>query len=215
VRLQRSFVPYEPRKRLYAINVGTPAGIHYAYDFKSGAVLRVWRGSFLNTIEMWDNRGEAQLGRPAGPALTLNANPTFAILDQTKSDWLSTPEESWSSQGYRLEADGQPVFLNQLGALRVSDRIAPSTDGRGLTRTINLTGANTGWETWVLLAESDQITPQADGRGYIVGDHAYYLDLPADSTVQPVIRKRNGRQQLAVYISDYAIEKPIVYTLVW
>ena len=215
IRLQRSFVPFEPKKRLYAINVGTPAGVHYAYDFETGAILRVWRGRFLDTFEMWDGRGENQIAKPAGPALAFNAKPAVALLESSAHDWPDAPEALWSSEGYTLEADGQPVFLAQLASLAVRDRIAPDADGRGLTRTLNLSGKNTDWQTWVLLAESTAIVPQPGGHGYVVGDREYYIDLPADSAVRPLVRTRNGRQQLVVAVTASSLAKPIVYTLVW
>lgn len=215
VRLQRGFVPFDPKKRLYAINVGTPAGTHYAYDFETGAILRVWRGNFLDTFEMWDGRGENQIAKPAGPALTLNAKPVVALLERSAHDWPDAPEALWSSDGYTLEPDGQPVFLARLASLTVRDRIAVSADGRGLTRTLQLGGEKTDWQTWVLLAEGRSITPQTGGQGFIVGDREFYLDLPLDSAVQPFVRTRNGRQQLVVSVPVNAIAKPIVYTLVW
>jgi hypothetical protein len=215
IRVQRSFVPYDPRKRLYAINVGTPGHLNYAYDFETAAILRIWRGSFVDTEEMWDGRGEPQIAKPAGPAITLNAKPNIVLLEQAAYDWPDAPETLWSSQGYTLEPNGQPVFHFKLATLTINDRIAPTADGHGLTRTLNLSGHNTDWETWVLLAESSAITPQPDGHGYIVGDREYYLDLPADSAVHPFVRTHHGRQQLAVPVAGSAIETPIVYTLVW
>jgi hypothetical protein len=215
VRLQRGFVPFDPKKRLYAINVGTPAGTHYAYDFETGSILRVWRGKFLDTFEMWDGRGENQIAKAAGPALTLNAKPTVALLERSAHDWPDAPEALWTSDGYTLEPDGQPVFLAKLSSLTVRDRIAVSDDGRGLTRTLNLGGRNTDWQTWVLLAEGRSITPQTGGQGWIVGDREFYIDLPLDSAVRPFVRTRNGRQQLVVPVAANAITKPIIYTLVW
>lgn len=215
VRLQRGFVPFAPRKRLHAVNVGTPAGVHYAYDFETGAILRVWRGSFLDTFEMWDGRGINQVAKAASPSLTLNAKPLTALLERATHDWPDAAEALWSSQGHTLEPDGQPVFLARLASLALRDRIAPTADGRGLTRTLNLSGKNTEWQTWVLLAESDVIMPQPDGNGYIVGDREYYLDLPVDSAVRPFVRTSNGRQQLVLPVRTHALAKPIVYTLVW
>lgn len=215
VRMQRSFVPFDPKKRLYAINVGTPGGVHYAYDFETAAILRVWRGQFLDTFEMWDGRGENQLGKPAGPALTLNAKPVLALLERYTNDWPVDPDAMWSSQGYRLEADGQPTFLFKLSSLSATDRIAPAEDGSGLTRTLTVKGKTTSWSSWVLLAEAAQITPMPGGKSYIIGDRTYYLDLPPDSTLQPILRTRNGRQQLVVPIYVTTLGKPLVYSLVW
>lgn len=215
VRMQRSFVPFDPKKRLYAINVGTPAGVHYAYDFETAAILRVWRGRFLDAFEMWDGRGENQLGKPAGPSLTLNAKPVLALLERYANDWPVEPDAMWSSQGYSLESDGQPTFLFRLASLSATDRIAPAKDGSGLTRTLTVKGTSTSWSSWVLLAEAEQITPRPGGKSYIIGDRSYYLDLPPDSTLQPILRTRNGRQQLVVPIYVTTLGKPLVYSLVW
>jgi hypothetical protein len=216
VLLQRCFVPYEPKKRLYAASIGTPAGVHYAYDFETGALLRVWRGGFLDTTEMWDGRGENQIGKPAGPALTLNAKPTVALIEfpQT-SDWPDQPDAMQASRGYSLEKDGQPVFWSTLAGLSIRDRIAPTADGHGLTRTLNFSGWLADWQAWVLIAEADIITPQPDGRGWIVGDRGYYLDWPANSTHVAIVRTRAGHQQLVVHLMKTTLTEPLVYTLVW
>lgn len=61
---QRSFVLFDNKKRTHAINIGFPEGGHYSYDTKQGALLPVWRGGFLNTTDMWHERGEEQIGAP-------------------------------------------------------------------------------------------------------------------------------------------------------
>lgn len=215
IMLQRGFVPFEPRKRLYAASVGTPAGVHYAYDFETGAILRAWRGAFINTADMWEGRGNDQLARPEGPALLFNGKPTVALIEYAANgDWPDQPDALWSSQGYTLEADGQPVFLASLAGLSIRDRIAPAKEGRGLVRTLNLKGSLPSWSAWVLLAEAETITPQPSG-GWIVGQREWFLDWPADSAQRPVLRTINGRQQLAVPLSAGLLEKPLSYSIVW
>jgi hypothetical protein len=190
--------------------------VNFAYDFETGALLRVWRGEFLDTNEMWVGRGEPQLGKPVGPALTLNAKPNVALIElPLNSDWPTQPEEMWSSKGYTLEADGLPVFNSLLYKLKVSDRFAPTADGHGLTRRVEFSGDITSWSTWLLLAESDKITPQPGGGGWIIGDREWYLDWPADSRIRPVIRRSGEREQLAVPVTRSVLETPITYTLVW
>jgi hypothetical protein len=216
IRMQRGFVPYEPKKRLYVTSVGTPEGVHYAYDLEVGSLLRIWRGHFLDNSELWVNRGENQLAKPAGPAITLNAKPTVALIEYPQtSDWPDQPDAMRSSQGYTLEPNGQPVFHARLSTLTISDRIAPVPGGRGLTRTLVVTGRETSWSTWVLLAEADVITPQADGGGWIIGDRNYYLDWPANSAHRPMVRTRGGHQQLVVRLSGQTLGKPLTYMLVW
>ena len=215
IRLQRGFVPYEPKKRLYATSVGTPAGVHYAYDLEAGAILRVWRGAWLDTTEMWENRGEPQLAKANGPALTLSAKPTVAFIELPKTaGWPETPDAMQSSQGYTLEPDGQPVFLSKISDVAIRDRIAPTADGKALARRLDFKGTLPSWEAQVLLAAADVITPQPGG-GWVVGDREYYVDWPADSAHQPVIRKVGNQQLLVVRLSKSTLEAPLAYSLVW
>lgn len=216
VLLQRGFVPFEPRKRLYAASIGTPAGVHFAYDFETGALLRAWRGPFINAAQMWEGRGNDQIAQPEGPALTFDGKPTIALIEYAaKGDWPDRPEPLWSSQGYTLESDGTPVFQSTLAELSVRDRIVPAAEGRGLTRTLELKGRLPSWSTWVLLAEADTLTRQPEGSGWVVGDRAWYLDWPVEATRQPVVRSVNGKQQLALPVTAAALEKPITYSIVW
>ena len=216
VLLQRGFVPFEPRKRLYAASVGTPAGVHYAYDFETGTVLRAWRGLFADTTQMWEGRGNDQTAKPAGPALTFHGKPTIGLIEYAANgDWPDQPEPLWSSQGYELEADGTPVFLGTLAETSVRDRIGADLKALGLTRTLALKGKLSSWSTWVLLAEAGSITAQPDGHGWVIGDREWYLDWPADAAHRPVVRTVNGKQQLAVPLTAGNLEKPIRYSIVW
>ena len=215
VRMQRGFVPFEPRKRLYATSVGTPAGVHFAYDLEAGSLLRVWRGAWLDTGEMWEGRGEPQLAKPAGPALTLNAKPTVAFIEFPRATgWPETPDAMQSSQGYVLEADGLPVFLSTLSGLAIRDRIAPTADGNALARRLDFKGTLPSWDAEVLLAEADAITPQPSG-GWVIGDRDYYLDWPAGSAHQPAVRKVGERELLIVRLTRATLEAPLSYSLVW
>ncbi len=215
VRLQRGFVPFEPKKRLYATSVGTPQGVHYAYDLETGALLRAWRGTWIDTAEMWEGRGEPQLAKPTGPSLTLNAKPTVALIDNPRTaGWPESADALQSSQGYTLEPNGQPVFLSKLSDVSIRDRLAPTADGKALTRRLDFKGSLPSWETQVLLAEADVITPQPGG-GWVIGDRDYYIDWPAGSAHQPTIRKVGDRQLLFVRLSKSTLEAPLSYSLVW
>lgn len=216
ILVQRGFVPFEPKKRLYAASVGTPAGVHYAYDFETGSLLRAWRGDFVDTVEMWEGRGSHQQAKPLGPSLTFHAKPTVVLMEFPQTaNWPDQPDALASSQGYILEPDGQPLFLSTLSTLSIRDRLAPAPEGLGLKRRIELSGALAAWETWVLLAEADRIEPQSGGQGWLVGDREYFIDWPPDSGHKPILRRRGGRDQLVVRITKPTLEAPLNYTLVW
>ncbi|MEY2880251.1 MAG: hypothetical protein RLZZ15_2631, partial [Verrucomicrobiota bacterium] len=188
VLVQRGFVPFDPRKRLYALSVGSPAGAHFAYDSETGTVLRAWRGSFLDTYAMWENRGNDQTAVANGPALTFHGKPTLALIENAATgDWPEQADALWTARGYTLDADGTPTFLGKLSDIDVRDRLVASANGRGLTRTIELKGKLPSWSTWVLLAESAAIAPQPGG-GWVIGEREWFLDWPAGAAHQPVVR---------------------------
>ncbi len=214
--MQRGFVPFEPKKRLYATSVGTPAGVHYAYDFETGALLRVWRGRFLDAGEMWEGRSANQWAKSTGPALTLNALPTVAFLPPADTaDWPASPDALATSQGYSVEPDGQPVFLSTLATLSIRDRIAPAADRHSLSRTLAFSGALPPGAPAVLLSRARTITAQPGGTGYIIGDREYYLDLPAATTSRAVLRTVGDHQLLLLPVTAATLAEPIIYTLVW
>lgn len=214
--VQRGFVPFGSGKRLYAVSVGTPAGVHFAYDLETSAILRVWRGSFLDVGEMWEGRSANQWAKPMGPAVTLHALPLIITADLTAtSAWPAQPDDSSSTQGYVLEPDGQPTFLSQFGALAIRDRIAPQPENRGLTRTLTFSGLAPEKSTLLLLAAAKTITAQPDGHRYLIGENEYTVDLPAAATLRPVIQTRGDQQVLVVPVNATALAQPLVYHLAW
>src|SRR5690606_2337267 len=62
----RGFMNHGEEKRTHVIAVGSPDGVHYAFDSRQGAVLAAWRGPFLDATQMWEGRGEPQLAVPLG-----------------------------------------------------------------------------------------------------------------------------------------------------
>jgi hypothetical protein len=134
--LQRSFAFHQGKKKTHVIHVGDPAGLHYSYDLKQGAILQVWRGKFLDATQMWDNRGEPQTSEPLGLTVVQDGKFPLVLAHQTQPD-----STDLVYKGYRLEA-GLPIFMYEWTAakLRVEDRIKPA--GNGLKRTLTLIGAS-------------------------------------------------------------------------
>lgn len=219
VMVLRAFVPLEGRRRLHACLVGTPAGVHFAYDFDTGMPFLVWRGAFADMSGMWIGAGLDQVARPAVPATLLPVKPALAFLPghlfTLPSGWPEQPEALYRSLGYELERNGQPVFLASLEALRIRDRIAPSADGRGLDRCLVFSGRLSPWETWLLVGEAGGIV--ADDEGWAAENGAWRIHWPVNAGSRPVVHTGTGNrnQQLVLRLEAVHLAEPVCYTLHW
>jgi cytochrome c2 len=139
------------------IAVGTPQGLHFAFDAEQIRLVEAWTGQFLDVAPVWNGRGgnvAPELGPIVwsalpGPALLLA--PPDALQSNTAIKLTAVPDlEHWPTDGgrahgmkfggYRLEADGTPTFLYELrdatvpfdappqpNSVHVEERFEPST----------------------------------------------------------------------------------------
>ena len=66
---------------------------------------------------------------------------------------------------------------------------------------------------YLQIAEEVRVTRQSDGS-YVVGDRAFYVTLP-DGGEPPVIRQRDGRDELLLPIRFDRGEARVAYTIIW
>ena len=107
------------------IAVGTPSGLHFAFDAEQIRLCEAWSGDFLDVAPVWEGRGggiAVQLGpivwsAPPGPLLTLEP----ALSDNGRAQGLKF-------LGYRLEPDGTPVFQWEVRARSVPADAPPQDD---------------------------------------------------------------------------------------
>lgn len=132
---------------LQAVAVGFPEGLNAAFDAAEVRWALTWRGRFLDAMTTWEERMMTP-ARPLGEAVTtLPAWMPLARLNRATDAW----PESWGDQagyrdlGYRLEADGAPVFLYAVGPLRVEDTLRPASSGGGWSRRLVIRGGGPGW----------------------------------------------------------------------
>ena len=104
----RSFEWHRGQKRAYVASVADPMGVHYSYDLSRGAPFYVWRGPFLETTQMWDDRGEDQSSRPAGSVVDLAGAPAVAYLSDANAAWPDSviDEKEFRRNGYVLDKAG-------------------------------------------------------------------------------------------------------------
>jgi cytochrome c553 len=98
-----------------AILVGFPSGVHLAYDGDKGGPGLAWKGRFFDAYLTWFSRF-----------------PTFEkpIGEQV----VAWPKPSGRFLGYRLDAKGNPTFLNEQGGVKVEETYEGIENG--LRRTI-------------------------------------------------------------------------------
>ena len=194
----RSFMNHNNRKLTHVVSVGDPAQVHYAYDLLQGGILQAWKGDFLNTTDMWHERGEPQTATPLGAPIVLAGN--CPIYEKT------TPKDSitdYQYKGYTLSA-GVPTFSYTYKTLSIKDKIQP--EGKGLKRSITVSGEGKE-KTMIRIAQGSSITPLGKGL-YSISNQAYFVQIPAD--LFPKIENFLGQQVLLLPAAE-----AIQYQLIW
>ena len=213
----RSFLFHRGTKRVTAVSVADPLGLHFSYDLAQGTMLYVWRGPFLETTQMWHSRGDDQTAEPLGSTLTLNGSPSLAFLaDASAARPDSVDAKEFRRDGYQIDSTGHPTFMYQIRDVMVEDAIRPTADGLSLRRELHLRasgGARASDVRYLQIAEDQRVASQSDGS-FVIGDRVYYVTLP-DGGEPPVIRRHRGREELLVPVRFVRGETRVAYTIVW
>ncbi len=197
----RSFMNHGNKKLTHVLSVGDPAQVSYSYDLMQGGLMQVWRGEFLNTTDMWHERGEPQTASPLGAPIVLSGKSM--IYEKTN---LKDSISDIIYKGYILSDARLPIFNYEYKALKIQDVIVAAEKGRGLTRTITVSGEGKEKQT-IRIAQSSQITPLGGGL-YSLGDQAYYIQV--SPAAFPRIESFNGTQVMLLSASE-----PVQYSIIW
>jgi hypothetical protein len=203
---QRSFVVFDGKKRTHAVNIGFPEGVHYSYDTKQGALLHVWRGGFLNTTEMWHDRGEEQTGAPLG--MTVPMTGRFSLLNKDKLEAVT--ESALRYEGMKLVAiNGQktPQFSYVFQNTTIKDWTQPTADKLGLQRTLSLSAKPTNLN--VLLATATRGIQKINEGLYAVDGANYFIKLPVGAAVTVV--EKEGKTLLMTELKEQLFSYEIVF----
>ncbi len=192
----RGFVMHNGIKLTHTVSVGNPQGIHYSLDLSTGALLHAWRGPFVNAAPMWHNRGHDQLAEPLGSLLTFSGLPAIA-----------SGADSLQFAGYRLDADGYPVFVYRLGSVQIEDAIRP--EAPFLVRTLAFRGA-AATPIHVVAATGTSIQNLGDGR-FGVDDLTWYVEDAADAQ----IKSGDMGESLVIPVALPDGKAQITYAIVW
>jgi hypothetical protein len=203
---QRSFVFFDAKKRTHAFSVGFPEGVHYSYDTKQGALLHVWRGGFLNTTEMWHERGEEQTGAPMGMSVPMTGR--FSLVTKDKLEPVT--ESALRYEGMKLVAiKGQktPQFSYVFQNINIKDWTQPTADKSGLLRTLSLSAKPINLN--VLLATATRGIQKMNDGLYAVDGASYFIKLPAGTTASVV--EKDGKTLLMSELKEQLFSYEIVF----
>jgi hypothetical protein len=215
--LLRSFEWHRHLKRTTVLSVADPLGVHYSYDLAQGAPIFVWRGPFLETTQMWNDRGADQISQPIGSVVDLAGAPTVAFLSDANAAWPDsvTDERQFRRLGFQLDKAGRPTIRSQVRDVMIDDALRPDSGGPSLRRVLRLHApASAGTDgLYVLVAQGKSIVKQSDGS-HTVDDKTYAVTL-ASGSPQPVLREQNGHAELLVPVRFDRGEAAVSYSIVW
>ena len=195
------------KKRItHAVNVGNQDKLHYTYDLSNGAIAQIWKGDFLDTSPMWDNRGDGS-SRPRGAVLALTDAQIF-VSNDSKGTFSEAPIESsnYRALGYDLNTDNLPTFRYKIYGSDVEDQIR-ITEGKYLTRTLNVKNMDATKPMMCRLAVGSSISKLTDDT-YQVDGKSYYIKVPTGTVV--TIEKSGENTMLLVPVKD-----KVEYSVLW
>ncbi|MEE2941715.1 MAG: hypothetical protein VX460_15110, partial [Planctomycetota bacterium] len=107
--------------------VGTPEGVHSAFDVEHGRLAKVWRGRFMNVIGTWRGRAGALESPGASEVVDLPGGPAVGTLGSLNAPW--DEGAAGSSLGRRVHPDGAMSFRYRIGELEVEETLRPTAIG--------------------------------------------------------------------------------------
>ena len=198
------------RRITHNVNVGSADKLHYSYDLDNGTITQIWKGGFLNTSPMWDDRGDGS-SQPLGAKLILGNAPSV-VNDVSKAILKDsfTADAKFRTLGYELDNDGLPIFKYQIYGSEIVDvtRNASRGDkeeGKTLTRTISTKEAAPHLS--VRLAIAKTITA-ISADTYLIDDKSYYLKLLNGG--KGTIEKVGDKMVLLAPLQDF-----VQYSIMW
>lgn len=159
------------KRIVHGANVGSPSNLHYTYNLDNGSIVQIWKGQFLDTSPMWDDRGDGS-SKARGAILTFNDVATLVSDDQKNAMEESISEkDQFRTLGYEVDDLDLPTFHYQIQGAKVSDQIRVKENAL-LERTLSLSNFNSNQV--IRLATGDEIVSLGndlyaiDGKKYFI-----------------------------------------------
>jgi Domain of Unknown Function (DUF1080)/PA14 domain len=200
--VHRSFLQARKQNISHGVSVGDPSGVHYAVNLEQGALIKLWKGDFLDATPMWNDRGNG-MSLPLGSVIELANTPTVALLANAQTPWPAAQTDNYRQKGYEINDAGQPIFKYQLAGLHFKDQLKPDAEGKYLQREITIEGGDIPAQLQCRLATGKQIS-KINEELYMI-DQNYYIKATGAT-----IRSLDGTQELILPATA-----KISYALIW
>lgn len=195
------------KRVVHAVSVGNKENIHFTYDLDNGALFQVWKGDFLNTTPMWNDRGDGS-SRPMGSITSLSDTPLLNVLTSSTNAWGEL-DATYRPRGYDLDENGQPTFKYDFAGTNISDKTTPSEDGKMFKREIVVKGSSSN--VYARLAAAKNISKNSEGL-FVIGENAYFVKIIEGS---PTIRESNGMKELILPVGGTPMGGKITYSIIF
>jgi hypothetical protein len=208
--LVRHYVMHGSTKKTHVISVGNPRGLHFMYDLNQAGLMSSWKGNFLNTTEMWFERGEPQTAEAMGAGIAMAGRCPLAIVEPNQSlpDTLD-PYKELIFKGYTLDTDRNPTFKFNYKDVSFTENFSISPLQNGLSRNIKVLNPM-GKKILYRLAEGESITDLGNGT-YSIDNQKYYLQI--NTTDRPNIINNKTKKELVIEKNDK--ESSVSYSLIF
>ncbi len=207
--IQRGFMNFNGKKKMYCVAVGDPSKINYAYDLSNGTLLKVWKGPFIDATPMWHERGSQIVDLPTGGITLSDEAVTAELKDVNTAMWPdSLPENSQQLKGYTLNEQGLPEFTFAKGGLIIKDILLPNEDGTTLTRKLHFDNAQAN--SYHRIASAKKINKMPDGT-YSINDKEYFIEIAKG--LKPLLRTIDNKTEILLPLSQ--AQNEISYTFIW
>ncbi len=212
--VQKSFLWLDGEKKTLCAAVGEPDRVHYAIDLSDGAIVKIWKGDFLDVTTMWTGRGEEQLAYPLGKKiLTLRSSKPYLFSDNENEEHTGN---EFSYKGYTLDKLGSPSFIYTTKNLKVKDRIwSEKTNTQRLNRKLVFSyqdGPSPGER--FRLAQGDSIEKLKKNK-YSIDGNSYVIEIGSKLTSEPTIRRTESGYDLIISITDIKDNTELDYSILW
>jgi hypothetical protein len=206
----RSFMDVEignTKKRIvHSISVGSASNLHYSYDLDKGALFQIWRGDFLDTTPMWNDRGDGS-SRPRGPITVLGNDLALNLLNSNEQAWSSdTSAKAFKTKGYTLDENDVPTFVYFQNGTKIQDAIKVVED-KYFNRKISIDKESESLKAKIASAE---IIEKISDTLYAINGKSYYIQLNQDSG-NILLRTQNGIQELILSSKNAQFNYDILY----